>query len=143
MTAFVRDPHHWLFKMDAREWIRAGLTELTRAEALYRGHNASGGLASARRAAGMGLNGLIIASPNPLYGRTYVDHLRALATDGAAPPVVKSAAQALLDAQPPGPTLISLRSTKGDARILEAAKDVLAHAYAIVIRNEPYRAGEA
>jgi HEPN domain-containing protein len=137
VAEFVRDPNHWLFKMSPHEWIRAGLAELRRAEQLYKGRNAKGGLASARRAAGMALNGALIIAPNESWGRSFVDHLHALGRDEAAPPAVREACRTLLEMQPPNPTLISLRSSKSDERIIEAARDVLAHAYAVVVRSEP------
>lgn len=140
---FTRDPDHWLFKLDPHEWIRTGLVELRRAEALYQEHNAQGGLASARRAAGMALNGALIVEPSDDYGRSYVDHLRALERDDRVPAAVRDAAHVLLSTQPPGPSLISLRSAKSDERVLEAARDVIAHAFARVKRVEPYHAGEA
>lgn len=143
MSPFVRDPSHWLFKMDPHEWIRAALVELRRGETLYKERNAGGGLASARRAAGMALNGALIVAPDVGYGRSFVDHLRALAVDEGVPSAVRDASRVLLDTQPPGPTLVLLRSAKGDERVLEAARDVVAHAYAQVLRNEPYEAGEA
>jgi hypothetical protein len=143
MPEFVKDPSHWLFKLAPHEWIRAGLVELKRAETLYQEHNAAGGLAGARRAAGMALNGALIVEPNEGYGRSYVDHLRALEQDDAAPAAVREAAHVLLSTQPPGPKLISLRSVKGDERVLEATRDVIAHAWALVKRNEPYEAGQA
>lgn len=143
MAEFVRDPTHWLFKMSPDEWIRSGLTEMRRAEQLYQERNAKGGLASARRAAGMGLNGALIVVPNDQWGRSFVDHLHGLANDDTAPEAVRVACRVLLETQPPGPTLITLRSAKSDERVLEAARDVLAHAYAIVKRNEPLAIGES
>lgn len=143
MSSFVRDPSHWLFKMDPHEWIRAGLVEVRRAESLYQERNAGGGLAGARRAAGMALNGALIVAPDESYGRSFVDHLRALERDTNVPAAVREASRVLLETQPPGPTLVLLRSAKGDARVVEAARDVIAHAYAQVLRNEPYEAGDA
>jgi HEPN domain-containing protein len=137
MSSFVRDPSHWLFKMDPHEWIRAALVELRRAETLYRERNAGGGLAGARRAAGMAINAAIIVSPDEAYGRSFVDHLRALVDDAAVPEAVRDAGRVLLETRPPGPTLVILRSAKADERVLEAARDVVAHGYARVLRSEP------
>jgi hypothetical protein len=143
MGDFVRDPNHWLFKMSPEEWIQAAIGELTRAEALYKERNAKGGLASARRAAGMALNGALIVEPRDSWGRSFVDHLHGLEKETDAPSAVRDACRVLLETQPPGPTLISLRSAKSDERVLEAARDVVAHALARVKRSEPYSAGDA
>lgn len=133
---FVRDPNHWLYKMDPHEWIRAALAELRRADTLYRERNAGGGLAGARRAAGMALNAALILVPNQAYGRSFVDHLKALEIDESAPAAVREACRLLLETQPPNPNLISLRTSKSDERVLEAARDVVAHAYAVVLKTE-------
>lgn len=133
---FERDPAHWLYKLSPDEWLGAALSEMARAEALYKERNAKGGLASARRAAGMALNGALILVPKE-WGRSFVDHLVSLRTDIDAPEAVKDACRVLLETQPPGPTLLTLRSAKGDERVLEAARDVVAHAYAVIRKNEP------
>ena len=132
---FVRDKEHWLFKYSPDEWIRAAMAELRRAEEAYKSRNAAGGLAGSRRAAGMALNAALIVEPKP-WGRTYVDHLLALAADADAPEAVRLAADALMQAKPPSGNLIPLRSKDTDLRVLEAARDVTAHAYALVARND-------
>ncbi|MBX3191443.1 MAG: hypothetical protein KF819_30895 [Labilithrix sp.] len=139
---FVRDAGHWLFKLSPAEWIRAGLADLERAERAYAARNARAGLAGARRAAGMALNGALIVEPNDAWGRSYVDHLAALARDPRAPERVREACRELTAPTLPGPgSLVALRlskdSSKADERVLEAARDVIAHAYAIVRRQEP------
>ena len=82
---FVRDPQHWLYRFDSNEWIRTALAELRRAEGAYKQRNASAGLACAKRAAGMALNAALVVQPNDAWGRSYVDHLMALAADASAP----------------------------------------------------------
>ncbi len=140
--AFVRDDSHWLFKLSPDEWIRAALGELRRAEAAYASHSARAGLAGARRAAGMALNGALILEPNDAWGRSYMDHLAGLAREEGAPARVREACKALAEAPLPGQgTLVALRTASGDAKMLEAARDVIAHAYAIVTRQR--KAGEA
>lgn len=111
------------------------MAELRRAEQLYRDRNAKGGLASARRAAGMALNGALVLVPNEAWGRSFVDHLHALGREEAAPAAVRDACRVLLEMQAPSSNLIFLRSAKSDERVLEAARDVVAHAYAIVVRE--------
>ncbi len=134
--AFSRDKEHWLFKFSPSEWIRAAMGELRRAEEAYKRRNARAGLAGARRAAGMGLNAALIAEPNASWGRTYVEHLLALKDDAKVPEAVRVATRFLLETQPPTGNLIVLRSKEQDDRVLEAARDLIAHAYAVVARHE-------
>ena len=133
---FRRDPEHWLFKYSPREWIRAALGELHRAEQAYKGKDVRGGLAGARRAAGMALNGALIAEPNDRWGRTYIEHLLALMHDASVPEAVREGSRLLMETQPPSHEIVVLRSRERDERVLEAARDVMAHAYAIVARFE-------
>jgi HEPN domain-containing protein len=133
---FRRDPDHWLFKFSPREWLRAAMAELHRAEQAYRGKDARGGLAGARRAAGMALNAALIAEPNERWGRTYVEHLAALQEDVRVPKEVRDASRLLTETRPPGHEIVVLRSKERDERVLEAARDVMAHAYAVVARFE-------
>ena len=133
---FVRDPKHWLFKLSPGDWIRAAMGELRRAEDAYKVRNARAGLAGARRAAGMALNGALIVRPNDAWGRSYVDHLTALEKDETAPAAVRAACKILLETQPPGNPLVSLRSPGLDERVLEAARDVMAHGLAMVKKHE-------
>jgi HEPN domain-containing protein len=134
---FVRDESHWLFKLSPDEWIRAGLADLRRAEAAYQSNDPRGGLASAKRAAGMALNGALIVEPEEAWGRSYVDHVMALGRDARAPERVRQACRELLESAPPAAAkLVALRTSSSDNRILEAARDVIAHAYAVVKRHE-------
>ncbi len=137
MSTFVRDPSHWLLKLSPDEWIRAGLADLRRAEEAYRARNARGGLAGAKRAAGMALNGALIIEPDASWGRTYVEHLAALARDASVSPRIRGASRELLETPIPGQTKLTvLRTSSAEERILEAARDVIAHAYAVVKRHE-------
>jgi HEPN domain-containing protein len=132
---YARDANHWLYRFSPEEWIRAALGELRRAEEAYKKRDTRGGLAGCRRAAGMALNAALIAEPKD-WGRTYVDHLRALVHDRAVPEQVRASCKLLLDTQPPGHELVFLRSKEQDERVLEAARDVMAHGYAVVKRHE-------
>lgn len=135
--SFVRDPAHWLYKFSAIEWIRVALGELRRAEQAYASHDLRGGLAGARRAAGMALNGALVAEPNETWGRSYVDHLMALKIDPEVPARVRDAAKILTDTPLAGQgTLIALRTPSSNEKVLEAARDVAAHAFAVVKRHE-------
>jgi HEPN domain-containing protein len=133
MSEFVRDPSHWLMKLSPDEWIRAALGEIRRAEEAYKAHNARAGLAGCKRAAGMALNGALIVAPNEAWGRSYVDHVMALAKDETVPARVREACAILNEAPAPAAgKLVTLRTSSADERVLEAAKDVVAHAYAVV-----------
>lgn len=136
-VGFVRDESHWLFRHSPSEWVRAGLGEARRAEEAYARGDARGGLAGARRAAGMALNGVLIVAPDERWGRTYIEHLVSLKSDASAPEAVRSAATVLVDTPPPSPDLVILRRKDHDVRVVEAARDVIAHAYALVCRAEP------
>src|SRR4051812_43643031 len=125
--AFQRDPNHWLFKFAPAEWIRAAMAELRRAEAAYKQRNARAGLAGCRRAGGMALNAALVVEPNEGWGRTYVDHLLALSQDESAPEAVRAACKLLLDTQPPGQNLISLRTATVEEKLLEGTRDIIAH----------------
>jgi HEPN domain-containing protein len=133
---FKRDPEHWLFKYSPKEWIRAAMGELKRAEDAYKARNARAGLAGARRAAGMALNAALIAEPNERWGRTYVDHLAALKEDANVPEAVRLGCRLLMETQPPGHEIVVLRSKENDERVLEAARNVMAHAYTMALHFE-------
>ncbi len=140
------DPAHWLHRFTAEEWLRAGIRELGNARTLYARHDARPGLASARRAAGMGWNAVLALGDEPAeegeraFGRTYVEHLRALANGTshpeAIPSAVRDAAKALLAEPEPRPgTLVQLLSPRHDSRVIDAAETVLAEAYARLLRR--------
>lgn len=135
--SFQKDESHWLFKLSPDEWIRAAMGEVRRAEQAYAQKNPRAGLAGAKRAGGMALNGALIVEPDETWGRSYVDHVAALARDARVPERVREAAKILHDAHPPAPGgLVALRTATADERVLEAARDVVAHAYAVVKKHE-------
>jgi hypothetical protein len=136
MNSFERDPAHWLKRLSPDEWISAALGELRRAEEAYARNDARAGLAGCKRAAGMALNGALLVEPSEAWGRTYVEHVTALAADTVVPDAVRSACKVLLETHAPGSDVLSLRSRSGDARVIEAARDVMAHAYAVVKRHD-------
>jgi len=136
VSSFVRDETHWLRKLSPDEWIRAGLSDLRRAEEAYKANNPRAGLAGAKRGAGMALNGALIVEPDDTWGRSYVDHLLALARDTQVPERVREACRALNEPATAGPKLVTLRTHSGEHRMIEAARDVIAHAYAVVKRHE-------
>lgn len=133
-----RDPEDWLRKLSPDEWIRAALGELRRAEAAYANRNLRAGVAGCKRAAGMALNAALSVEAREGWGRTYVEHLAALVKDASAPEVVRAAAAVVLGAESPGGSrdVVALRTPSSDAKILDAARDVVAHAYALVRRHD-------
>jgi hypothetical protein len=132
------DPAHWLTRLSPEEWVRAALNELALAEKAYARGDVRAGLAGAKRAAGMALNGALRVVPNDAWGRSYVDHVRALAADESAPEPVRVACRVLLELPDTGPEkLVTLRTKSGGPpKAIEAAKDVMAHAYAIVLKKD-------
>jgi len=134
---FTRDADHWLWRYSPKEWIRAAMKELRSAEQAYAQRNARAGLTGCKRAAGMGLNAALIAEPNEAWKRTYVEHLHALARDEAVPDAVSRAARILLEMPAPGGPIVVIRSKAQDEKMIEAARDVIAHAFAVVTRHEP------
>lgn len=134
--SFTKDPDHWLHRLAPDEWIAAAMNELKLAEKAYARHDIRAGLAGAKRAAGMALNGALIVRPSENWGRTYVEHLEALEKDASAPEAVRAACKTLLHAAAPGSSIVGLRTKSGDDKVLEAARDVMAHALAIVMRGK-------
>jgi HEPN domain-containing protein len=135
MMAFEREPEHWLRRFGPDEWIQASLAQIRVAEHAYMRNDAAAGLAGCKRAAGMALNGALIVEPNEAWGRSYVDHIAALRNDVTVPEAVRAACALLLDTHPPSSDVLSLRSKAADTRVLDAARDVMAHAYAVVKRH--------
>jgi hypothetical protein len=133
------DPEHWLYRHTPREWLRAALGELEQARRAYAARNGRAGLTGCRRAAGVALNGWLASldAPPESYGRSYMDHLAALALDESAPEAARDAARVLRSTPLPGGEIVALRTATADARALDAAETVMAHAYAGVVRAEP------
>jgi HEPN domain-containing protein len=137
MDDFVKDPSDWLRKLSPDEWIGAALGEVRRAAAAYESGNARAGAAGVKRAAGMALNAALLVEPNAGWGRSYVEHVEALASDAAVPEAVRRACRAVLEARgPSGGEIVSLRTPRGHEAVVEAARDVIAHAWAVVKRHE-------
>ena len=134
-ASFEKDPAHWLRRLSPDEWIAAALGELRRAEAAYGRRDARAGLAGCKRAAGMALNGALLVEPRDGWGRSYVDHVTAVSRDESVPNPVRVACKVLLEMSPSRSDLLSLRTKSGDARVIDAARDVMAHAYAVVKRR--------
>jgi HEPN domain-containing protein len=122
----------WLTRFTPEEWIRQALAELGRAEARVSAHDRAAAVLGLRRAAGMALNGALSVRPRA-WGRTYVEHVRALEADEDCPEAVREAAR-LLNTAPVDnqPGVVRLTPPSESARWIDAAKTVMAHAYAIV-----------
>lgn len=122
----------WLARHRPHEWIAQGLGELSRAEARLKSHDRVAGVLGLRRAAGMALNGALAVKLRD-WGRTYIDHLRAVAEDGSVPREVSEAARLLNEISlERTPGVVRLTPPSESARWIEATKTVMAHAYAVV-----------
>ncbi|MFO0557146.1 MAG: hypothetical protein U0269_03950 [Polyangiales bacterium] len=133
------DPEHWLYKHTPREWIRAALSELERAKGALDARDRKAALAVCRRAAGMAINGMLALEVRSIdvYGQSFMDHIVALSNDVEAPRVVRESAKLLAEMPMPGADVVLLRTANTDSKMLDAARDVMAHAYAMVIKHEP------
>jgi hypothetical protein len=132
---------HWLWRLDADAWLRAASTELAAGEAHLDSRRTA--VTHARRAAGMALNAVLVTlgdgdpddlePPEQRWGRSYIDHLRALADadDRRAHPLCAAtrAAAARLLAIPvmPAPALVQLGRGPHSAaqQALAAAREIL------------------
>jgi HEPN domain-containing protein len=120
-----KDPDHWLYRLTADEWLRAAENELARAyDALKRKQHRQG-VAGARRAAGMAWNAVLVLAADEAYGRSYMDHLKALSRDQAVPEPVRAAAVQLEQA-PLATNVVPLGA--GDTRFADAASAIVEHA---------------
>ena len=88
-----RRPDHWLWRLSPAEWLAAAESEIEQGQRRLDSRRAA--VTHARRAAGMALNGVLVAMADrgwsdarceSAWGRSYIDHLRALsrAEDDAA-----------------------------------------------------------
>lgn len=82
----MTDDAHWLWRLSANEWLDAAQRELEQADAQLGSRRTA--VTHARRAAGMALNGVLVALATrgwarercqTVLGRSYIDHLRTLA----------------------------------------------------------------
>jgi HEPN domain-containing protein len=126
----MKDPDHWLYRLTADEWLHAAENELLRAAEALAKKQQRAGVAGARRAAGMAWNAVLVVALDEQYGRSYMEHLQALARDATVPEPIHLAARALLEA-PLAPTVIPL-GPRGDTRLAEAAQAILEHARSLV-----------
>ena len=126
------DPGHWLHRLDAAGWLDAAATELARAHEKLSQRSVRPGVTHARRAAGMAWNAVLVIAPDERYGRSYMEHVVALAVtadeDASVPADVRAAARLLRDT----PTLPSGLITIGkpDMSAHDAAQTIVAFARA-------------
>jgi hypothetical protein len=120
------DGESWLTRLSADEWITVARSELLRAERALSGKQQRAGVAQARRAAGMAWNAALLqivdGAERARYGRSYMEHLKALAGDVAVATAVRDAASALVSA-PLEQTLVQLGA--GDTRLADAARVIV------------------
>jgi len=127
------DPAHWLHRLTAEEWLAAAATEIGHAEAALTRRAARPGVTHARRAAGMAWNAVLTAFPDERAGRSYMEHVVALAGDATLPDEVRAAAQGLRDTAAAPPELVTLG--KPDLAPAHDARTILAHARRLLTPN--------
>jgi hypothetical protein len=127
-----RDPTHWLHRLTADEWLAAAATELGHCEETLARRAVRPGVTHPRRAGGMAWTAVLALVEDPRFGRSYMEHLVALAGAGdeTAPAEVRAAAQQLRATAPAPPELITLG--KPDLRPLEEARRIVTFAAARV-----------
>ena len=115
-----------------------GWGSCTRAETAYeqreRARRRSPGC---KRAAGMALNAALIVEPNDAWGRTYVEHVAGAGEGRERAGGGARGVPRVLEAKPRrGRRRDASGRPAHDETVLEAARDVIAHAFAVVMRHE-------
>jgi HEPN domain-containing protein len=129
------DAAHWLHRLTAAEWLAAAETELQHAEAALARRAMRPGVTHARRAAGMAWNAVLVESPDDRAGRSYMEHVVALATNAALPLEVQQAAQRLRDTPAMPPALVTLG--RPDLAPVEAARLLIGYARRLTVKIGP------
>lgn len=136
---------HWLLRLDAAAWLAAAQREVEL------GDDADGfrrrQVTHARRAGGMALNALLHAEyeggaalpvVEAKWGRSYIDHLRAVAGDESCDPALRKACETLtavpVVAQA-APTLIRLRQDETPGRKAVAAAQELLRLVSLLLAD--------
>ena len=132
---------HWLHRLDAHGWLAAAQTELAAGSTRTAARRTV--IAHARRAGGMALNGVLVAwgEREPavdvltLWGRSYVEHLRAVADGVTGPldPAAREAARVVLATPMAAPPLVSLGKHNPELDALREAVHALLLACASAI----------
>jgi hypothetical protein len=130
-----RDPDHWLYRLRSEEWLAAADNELRLCQDALGRRAVRPGVTHARRAAGMAWNAVLAMvradTPDARYGRSYMEHVIALAEgtpaeDDGVPAEVRAAARVLREIPAAPPALLTIG--KPDLTALEAARLVVDHA---------------
>lgn len=147
------DPSHWLHRLSPDEWLRAAMNELGACRQAFDRHASRPALASARRAAGMAWNAVLALAPDgdARFGRTYVDHLRAMAStethvvgDPSPIPDEVRRAAVLLMADPIAQSreIVQILTPRHDRSVVDAAETIAAEAYARLARLAAARSAQ-
>lgn len=110
----------WLLRLSVNEWLTSATNELGHCKDALERRSYRTGVTHARRGTGMALNALLRLRYRAEWGRSYMDHIVALALDTQEPQNIRLAAQTLVDTKPQAPELVTLG--KPDMQVLEAAK---------------------
>ncbi|MCG5052607.1 MAG: hypothetical protein KA712_06575 [Myxococcales bacterium] len=113
----------WLDRLSAEDWLAAAQNELAHSRAALERRGYRPGITHARRAAGMALNAVLRLAFDASWGRSYMDHVVAIAKDDQLPQVVKVAAQTLVQTPPAPPELVPLG--RPDLGTWEAAAEIV------------------
>ncbi len=124
------DANDWLHRLSTDEWLAAAATELAHAQATLERRAYRPAVTHARRAAGMALNAVLTLRPRPAWGRSYMEHVAALADDADVPAPMRAAADRLRATPAAPPELVRLGAP--DATALDAARSIIAWARAEV-----------
>lgn len=133
-------PDHWLYRLSAADWLAAAETELRHTEEALARRAVRPAVTHARRSAGMAWNAVLVTVFDERYGRSYMDHVVALANDVTVPDAVREAAARLRDTPAAPPQLVQLGKT--DQTALHAARTILEHARAVTSPLETSANGE-
>jgi hypothetical protein len=127
----MSDENEWLTRLSPAEWLSAAAHELTLARTTLQRRAFRPAVTHARRAAGMALNAILRTLPpddprHARWGRSYMEHLAALAADPAAPENAGAAARALVQTPPVAPELLQIG--RPDTTVADAAALLIAFA---------------
>lgn len=148
----MSDAEHWLWRLSAAQWIAAARHELAQGHARVGSRRAA--LVHARRGGGMALNAVLVALGEGVgaderaaiearWGRSYVEHLQAIADGGPEiraplPEEARDAARTML-ATPLQAQVIALGRGPGAeaSAALEAAQRLLDACLAAIVGSPP------
>jgi hypothetical protein len=102
------DPAHWLFRLSPEGWLKAARNELAAGEQAIVATEQRRTVVYARRAAGMAFNAVLVVRPNEAWGRSYMDHIRAVVSDEGLSDEIRAAAHVLVDAPTAAPKFVRI-----------------------------------